>query len=245
MDLNHPIGGEAMTKYLLCLLLLAGSAALAETRSITLGGRELALDEVFYDDFSGGLGNWLPEGNATVSANQGWLEVDCGETGAVTLWCRTEFDGPQVVEYDFRLLADSRQSNVNMFLLAGNPDAAGIVSTTLSRDGSYGQYHEFPNYLVTVLNATTPGKREQLRVRLRLDPGFGLAGEAWHEPLIFGKVYHLAYLLEPPGLKVFLDGELIGEVTYGESYTRGLHGLRIWHTHTLYDNFRVSRVAGY
>lgn len=233
-----------MTKYLLCLLLAASSAAFAGTRNVNLDGRELELEEVFYDDFSGGLENWLPEGNAAVAANQGWLEVDCGDQGFATIWCRSEFDGPQVVEYDFRLMAGSRQSNVNMFLLAGNSDADGIIATTGERDGSYGQYHEFQNYLVTVLNGTSPAKREQLRVRMRLDPGFELTGERWHEPMVFGRVYHMAYLIEPPGLKVFLDGELIGEVTYGKTYTRGLHGLRIWHTHTRYDNFRVSRVVG-
>jgi hypothetical protein len=177
-----------------------------------------------------------------VGINQGWLEVDCGDEGFATIWCRSEFDGPQVVEYDFRLMAGSAQSNVNMFLLAGAPDADGLIASTDQRNGSYGQYHEFPNYLVTVLNGTSPARREQLRVRIRLNPGFELTGEQWHEPLVFGKVYHLAYLVEPPKLSVYLNGELIGRVNYAKTYTAGLHGLRIWHTHTRYDNFRVSRM---
>jgi hypothetical protein len=232
-----------MLKTLIAVLALAvSSVAAAEPYSITLEGRDLRLEEMFYEDFSGGLENWLPEGNASVEVNQGWLEVDCGTEGFTTIWCRNEFTGTQLVEYDFRLMAGSLQSNVNMFLLAGNPDATGLLATTAERNGSYGQYHEFPNYLVTVLNGTSPAKREQLRVRLRLDPGFELTGEQWHEPLVFGRVYHMAYLLEPPRLSVYLGGELIGRVTYKKTYTNGLHGLRIWHTHTRYDNFRVSRV---
>ncbi len=224
----------------------AAGAAGAERFQRTLGGRTVELEEVFYEDFSAGLENWLAEGNAAVSVREGWLDVDgaAGEGGYATIWCRTSFEGPQLVEYDVRMLPVSRQSNVNMFLLAANPDAEGLIATSGDRDGFYPQYHKFPNYLITILNITSPGKREQLRVRMRLDPGFTLVNEQWYEPLVFGQVYHVAYLIEQPRVSVYLNGELLGRVDYAESYTSGLHGLRIWRTHSIYDNFRVSRLVG-
>ena len=230
---------------LLTLCLLTANCFAADgTFQQELGERTLELEEIYYEDFTGGMDNWLAEGNARVSVSGGWLEVDCGETGYATVWCRTSFEGQQLVEYDIRLMPDTRQSNVNMFLMAGNPDAEGLLATTAQRDGEYGQYHEFRNYLITLLNNTSPEKREQLRVRLRLDPGFELVEEQWHPPFVFGKVYHVAYLIEPPKVSVYLDGDLVGSVEYAATYSSGLHGLRIWHTHSIYDNFRVSRLVG-
>jgi len=222
-------------------LLVAGSL-FAQGYTRELEGRKLALEEIFYEDFQDDYADWVVEGKAMVRISQGRLEVDA-RGGAVTIWCRREFEGPQLVEYDVRLAGDSFESNVNFFLLAGNPDAAGLLATSAERDGSYDQYHRFPNYLVTILNGVSPEKREQLRVRLRLDPGFRLVSEGWFEPLVFGRVYHVAYLVEPPNLTVYLDGRRIGYAEYADKITKGLHGLRIWQTHSIYDNFRVSRLV--
>ena len=230
---------------LFTLLIITAGGVFAESRSEKLGDRLLKLEEIFYDGFDKGLENWSIEGDAAVGVKEGWLEVDAreGKVAAATIWCRREFAGPQVVEYDVRLLGNSIQSNVNMFLLASIPAGPGILETGGERDGSYNQYHRFPNYLVTILNGVSPEKREMLRVRLRLDPGFKLASESWSEPLVFGKVYHVAYLIEPPELTVYLDGREAGKAVYETKLERGLHGLRIWHTHSIYDNFRVSRVV--
>lgn len=230
---------------LLSLLFFTAGGAFAESRSEKLGERLLKLEEIFYDGFDKGLENWTAEGDAVVGVKEGWLEVDAreGKVAAATIWCRREFAGPQVVEYDVRLLGNSIQSNVNMFLLASIPDAPGILESGGERDGSYDQYHRFPNYLITILNGISPEKVEMLRVRLRLDPGFKLVSESWSEPLVFGKVYHVAYLIEPPELTVYLDGREVGKAVYETKLERGLHGLRVWHTHSIYDNFRVSRVV--
>ena len=233
--------------FLLVAVALLGSnaAAAGETFHRQLDGRALELEEVYYENFSEGMENWLVEGNAAASVREGWLDVDgaCGEGGYATVWCRTPFEGPQLVEYDIRMMSVSRQSNINMFLMAANPDTDGLIATTGDRNGFYPQYHKFPNYLITILNNTSPDKREQLRVRMRLNPGFKLVSEQWHEPLVFGKVHHVAYLIEPPRVNVFLDGNLIGRTEYDKTYTSGLHGLRIWRTHSIYDNFRVSRIV--
>lgn len=133
---------------------------------------------------------------------------------------------------------------MNMFLLGSMPGSPGILQTSHLRTGDYGEYHVFPNYLITLLNGTNSAeKREMMRVRMRLDPGFKLVGETWVEPFVFGRIYHVAYLLEPPEVGVYLDGRLLKKVSYGTVLEKGLHGLRIWSTHSLYDNFRVSRIV--
>lgn len=225
--------------------LLTAQWLFAGTVTRVLGDESLLLEEVFYDDFSGDLSNWSAEGDARIDTSWGWLEVDAAAARGVaaTVWCIHKFEGPQLVEYDVRLMPGSRASNINMFLVASMPEGPGILETGSQRTGDYGEYHVFPNYLVTILNGVSPEKREMLRLRMRLDPGFRLVGEKWLEPLVFGRVYHVAYLVRPPRVAVYLNGRRLIEQAYPETLSGGLHGLRVWSTHSIYDNFRVSRVV--
>ena len=223
------------------LVIMSPEILSAQQFSRNLDGRQLEFEEVYYEEFNKSLDDWLPEGKAEVEKIRGRLSVDARE-GMVTIWCRKEFSGPQLVEYDIRLMPNSIESNINMFLLAGKPDAAGILATTDERNGDYNQYHRFSNYLITILNGTSSDKREQLRIRMRMNPGFELVEERWYEPLVFGKVYHVADLIESPGITVLLDGKMICKAVYKKKLFAGLHGLRIWRTHSIYDNFRVSRL---
>ncbi len=226
---------------IMMIMMMSPTILLAQQFSRNLDGRQLEFEDVYFEDFKDNLENWLPEGKAEVERIRGRLSVDARE-GMVTIWCRKEFRGPQLVEYDVRLMSNSLESNINMFLLAGKPDAAGILASTAERNGDYNQYHRFPNYLITILNGLSSEKREKLRIRMRLNPGFELVEERWYEPLVFGKVYHVAYLIEPPRITVLLDGQVVCRVVYKKKLIAGLHGLRIWQTHTIYDNFRVSRL---
>ena len=228
------------------LVLACTGTLLSQVRQVVLDGETYQVEEVFFDDFNKGLDNWQPEGDGKVRAAHGFLEVDSrfGDEGANTIWCVKSFSGPQLVEYDVRLMGDSYHSNVNMFLMASLPNGRGILATSDERTGDYGEYHQFPNYLITILNGIGPDKTARLRFRMRLDPGFELVEEEWHEPLVFGKIHHIAYLVRPPKISVFLDGKLLGKANYSKSLNRGLHGLRVWHTHSIYDNFRVSSITG-
>ena len=230
---------------ILMVIFLFNADLTAETFTKKLGGYTYLLEEVFYDDFSGDLTNWSIEGDAKVGISQGWLEVDCGDIQGVaaTIWCKREFEGSQLVEYDVRLMSDSRQSNINMFLMASIQDGPGILETSSQRSGKYSEYHLFPNYLITILNGTSPAKREMLRLRMRLNPGFQLVEEKWLEPLEFGRIYHVSYLIQSSQVSVYLNEIKAAECKYEQSLNQGLLGLRIWSTHSIYDNFRVSRIV--
>jgi hypothetical protein len=140
-------------------------------------------------------------------------------------------------------MGDTVFTNVNMFLMASMPGGPGILETSSERNGNYRQYHVFPNYLVTIINQNSPLERRQmLRIRMRLNPGFELESECWQKPLVIGKVHHVAYIIDPPELTVLVDDQPVCQNLYATALTRGLHGLRIYHTHSLYGNFRVSQI---
>lgn len=221
----------------------------AEIKERTLAGKNFQLEEVFYEGFRGDLSNWQIEGDARVRLFGGFLEVNATENasstdvGASTIWCTKEFEGPQLVEYDVRLMGDTIFTNINMFLMASMPKGPGVLETSSERNGNYRQYHGFPNYLVTIINQSSPlEKRQMLRVRMRLNPGFQLESECWQVPLAIGKIHHVAYLIDPPEVSVMIDDRPVCRNLYATAYTRGLHGFRIYHTHSLYGNFKVSRI---
>ena len=231
------------------LVLLVIQALYGEIREAELGGKTYRLEEVFYDDFKGDLTNWRVEGDAEVRLYGGFLEVNAiqevtkTDVGASTIWCMKEFEGPQLVEYDVRLMGDTIFTNVNMFLMSSIPSGPGILETSSERSGQYRQYHAFPNYLVTIINQNSIlEKRQRLRIRMRLNPGFSLVEECWQEPMVIGKVHHVAYVIEPPEVAVFIDDQPVCRNLYETELERGLHGLRVYHTHSLYGNFRVSRI---
>lgn len=211
-------------------------ATLAEPVERKIGAQTFKLEPLVYETFDQDMSHWLPEGGALVNIRRGFLQVDATEAPA-TIWYKEELSGPQVVEYDVRLMGDSLDSNINMFLLADTPNTPGSIGT-----GRYKDYHSFPNYLITILNATSPEQRLMLRVRSRLNPGFELAGENWFAPLQFGRFYHIIYILQPPRVSVYIDDRLVGETVYKRHIHKGRHALRIWRTHSVYDNFRISRI---
>ena len=231
------------------LVLLTMQTLYGEIREARLGGKTYRLEEVFYDDFKGDLTNWRVEGDAEVRLYGGFLEVNAiqevtaTDVGASTIWCMKEFEGPQLVEYDVRLMGDTIFTNVNMFLMSSISTGPGILETSSERNGQYRQYHTFPNYLVTIINQnSTLEKRQRLRIRMRLNPGFNLVEECWQEPMVIGKVHHVAYVIDPPEVAVFVDDQPVCRNLYETELKRGLHGLRVYHTHSLYGNFRVSRL---
>ena len=97
---------------------------------------------------------------------------------------------------------------------------------------------------MTIINQNPPEQKLRLlRIRMRLNPGIELATECWQESLILGRIYHIAYLIQPPEVSVFIDDQPVCRNNYPTALTRGLHGLRIYHTYSVYGNFKVSRIV--
>lgn len=110
---------------------------------------------VFEDDFDN-LDNWLVETTGKVVVKNNWLVWDCFSGGkqAGTIWCKREFAGPTVVQFD--AVGEAGARNLNFILYATHPK--GLPQTTKSRTGEYKEYHVFPNYIGTYLTPRVEGE---------------------------------------------------------------------------------------
>lgn len=193
---------------------------------------------LFGDDFSD-LRAWSVEGTGAASAAEGSLVWDCSGTREGTAWCRTRFEGPTRVTYDVQVL-DGR-NNINFFAYArlerDGHDA--LLPSGAGRTGAYGEYHRFPNYLVTYLV-----EGGLWRVRFRKNPGFALLSEARVDGPEPARWRAVAYEFARDGtVSLHVDGHLVHRHRDAEPLPlSGYHGLRTWRTHLRYRNFRVYRL---
>ena len=200
-------------------LMLLGMSACAAP-----GGREPGL--LFADDFSD-LRNWSVEGTGTAEAVDGTLVWDCSGTREGTAWCLASFNGPTRVTYEVQVLEG--RNNINFFGYAQ-------VDLTSKRTGAYGEYHTFPNYLITYLI-----QGEQWRIRFRKNPGFALLSEARVDGPEPGRWRKVEYRFAKDGIiRLSIDGRTVHEDRDARPLAlSGLHGLRTWRTKLRYRNFRV------
>jgi hypothetical protein len=228
-----------------------GSGVHADEATIErkIGDASYRLKLVFEDDFAN-LDNWLVETTGKVAVKDNWLSWDCFSSGkqAGTIWCRKQFAGPTVIEFDAVGAAGAR--NLNFILYATHPK--GLLETTRSRTGEYGEYHEFPNYIVTYLTPPVKGEPNtfadsQWRIRFRKNPGFKLLSESLaetkKEP---GRKQRVTYVLDGYGrMKLFVDGELLHAFEdTSPLYRSGHHGFRTWNSDVKYANFKVYSIQG-
>lgn len=207
-----------------------------------LGDRTYRLEPLFADDFAD-TDNWRCEGvGARMWTEDGWLLCDSreGDVHAATIWCTArEFADPLWIEFDVRFL-DGRY-NGNLFVHARHADGTDVLSTSQQRTGDYGEYHTFPNYILTFLN-----EGDAVRIRYRRDPGFELLGETYYQPALErNRPYRVTILLDRGHVQYWVDGakRFEGTDSTGESYTSGRIGLRTWRTMLGWANLRVYRVA--
>ena len=230
--------------------LLACRISGAEPVEREIGGKVYIVEEIVYEDFTVDLSNWLMEGDARIRLYDGFLDANADkqakatQVGVATLWYKKEFEGPQIIEYDVRLMGDSILGHINMFLNAGMQDGKSVLDTSSTRRGNYSEYLTFPNYSSMIINNEThpTDKQQSLKIGFRLNPGFNQEAECWLKPLVFGQVYHFTYILRPPEMEILIDDEPACRHRYSQTLTRGHHALRLYHTHSVYDNFRISEI---
>jgi len=186
---------------------------------------------LFADDFAD-LRNWSVEGTGTVAAQDGTLVWDCSGTREGTAWCRRKFEGATRVSYEVQVL-DGR-NNINFF---GYAD----VDLAAARSGAYGEYHTFPNYLITYLL-----EDGRWRIRFRKNPGFALLSETrvdGPEPSRWRKIDTV--FTRDGMIRLTVDDTPVHEFRDGAPLPlSGTHGLRTWRTKLRYRNFRVYALRG-
>ncbi len=186
---------------------------------------------LFEDDFSD-LRNWSVEGSGTAVAQDGTLVWDCSGTREGTAWFRTRVEGPTRVTYQVQVIEG--RNNINFFGYAA-------VDLASPRTGAYGEYHVFPNYLITYLV-----ENERWRVRFRKNPGFALLSESRVDGPGPDRWRTMEYLFARDGtIRLWVDGVLVHEARDGAPLRlNGNHGLRTWRTKLRYRKFRVYALPG-
>jgi hypothetical protein len=186
---------------------------------------------LFEDDFAD-LRHWSIEGTGSGAAVDGTLLWDCSGTREGSAWCRTRFEGPTRVSYEVQVLEG--RNNINFFGYAP-------VDLSAQRSGAYGEYHTFPNYLITTLLDGA-----QWRIRFRRNPGFALLSEARVDGPEPGRWRRVEYEFTKDGvLRLSIDGRTVHEGRDPSPLAlSGLHGLRTWRTKLRYRNFRVYALPG-
>ena len=245
---------KSMTMLVTCILIagtLFGSGkSIAEPVERVIGGKVYIVEELVYEDFVENLDNWVIEGDADIHLYDGFLVANANkqalatQVGVATLWYAREFEGPQVIEYDVRMMGDSILGHINMFLNASMPGAESVLETSPERAGNYSEYLTFPNHSSMIINNEThpTDKHQSLKIGFRLNPGFNQESECWLKTLVYGQVYHFTYVLRPPELEILIDDKLACRHRYSQTLDHGYHALRLYHTHSVYDNFRISEI---
>jgi hypothetical protein len=252
LESNRLVAGRsgAMGALLVVIVSLScGRRTDADERTIhrMIGDTTYRLRLVFEDDFEN-LDNWLVETTGKVVVKNNWLEWGCFSSGkqAGTIWCKREFAGPTVVQFD--AVGEAGARNLNFLLYATHPK--GLLQTTNARSGEYKEYHVFPNYIVTYLTPRLEGESDvfsttRWRLRFRKNPGFELLSERFLDTdKKAERKQRITYVSDGDGwMKFFVDGKLLHEFEDKASpYRSGYHGFRTWNSDVEYANFKVFTI---
>ncbi len=184
------------------------------------------------------LSRWIVEGNSEVKAKDGRLWVrnltpEIPSTG--TIWFRPELPNHVVVRFRARAVppAENNAANLNLFLHARESDGSPV---RFGRSGSYKEYHQIPNYIVTLVGGCKPGWS-----RARRDPGFQLLHEADVRSEV-GKEYSIVVALQDGRLRYYLDGRRIHDVQDPNPLPAGRFAIRTWSTNAWWDDVEFGRI---
>jgi len=245
-------GSKSRLPYWILIGLMAACCRSARADEPTIerkiGDVTYSLRLQFRDHFDD-LDDWLVESTGKLAVEKNWLKWDCFSSGkqAGTVWCKRRFSGPTVVEYD--AVAEAGARNLNFIFYATHPQ--GLLETTNSHTGTYGQYHVFPNYIITYLTPPVEGKPgafsdTQWRIRFRKNPGFELLTERMVETnRDVARRRRITYVFDAEGrMELYVDGQLLHAFHNKSPYRSGYHGFRTWNSDVRYANFSVYSIHG-
>lgn len=201
------------------------------------------VEELFSDDFSGDLSNWVAEGGQP-QLTGGEMELDT-PVGS-TVWFRPELSGNVLIEYDVTVLrlggANDRVSDLNCFWMATDPaHPTDLFAAGAQREGLFARYHGLNLYYVGYggnSNTTTRFRRYHAGQR-------ELLGE-YTDPahlIVPNHTYHIQLVACDGVVEYYRDGERLFRYEDPGPYRRGHFGLRTVRNHLSMDNFRVARLA--
>ena len=196
----------------------------------------LAKEHFDRDDW---VSRWIHEGSSEVSVHDGKLWVRRtvpGQKNTASIWFRPEL--PQDVLVRLRAKAvggpEANAANKNLFLHGRELDGGPL---RFGRSGDYGEYHEFPNYIVTF----TGGYRKGWS-RARRDPGFNLLSENPIRSEV-DQEYAITLTFQDGRLRYYIDRKKIHDVTDPDPLPGGRFGLRAWTTIGWWDDVEFGKLV--
>ncbi|NOZ21699.1 MAG: DUF1961 family protein [Planctomycetes bacterium] len=240
---------------LFCMLMIAGVCWC--TPSISQEEVDMTGKLLFHDDFSQGMDNWWVEGGEKVWIEDNHLHMKADgpkETrkdggNVCTVWCKKQFPGDIVVEFDAHVI-ESRidANNINFFMCYSDPSGAPLYDTRESRaDAGYKKYHNLTGHIFTFLNdfkkegGAYPDGTTKARFRMRRCPGFKLMTEAFGYHCRKGRTYHITITKKGGDITYAVDGKVYMKGHDDNPLTGGLIGLRTYQTYLWWDNIKVTQ----
>lgn len=183
--------------------------------------------------FAGDLRDWVLEGNAHWSIVNGRLIVDATPDRYATIWWRKDLPPDALIEYEAAVLPPGADgNNVNTFFYATGSGGEDVLSLGLT--GAYQQYHNIPNYIVTLTSTYS---------RMRRCPGFVELSERQDVYSEVGRTYHVQILKVGGRIEAAFNGRVVHRHTDPSPHTRGRLALRAWHGANEYRFVRLWAIV--
>lgn len=222
------------------LLALAVRVSGETDKTIELDGQTWVATEVVHERFAGAdwERRWVLEGNADVEVRDGKLSVATAKTDGVepaaTLWWREPLPAEVMIELTATATGavEGNAANINLFFHARESDGSPY---RFGRSGRYGEYHAFPNYIMTLTGGFQEGW-----ARLRRNPGFTLMHEDGSVRSEVGGTYRIRAVIAGGRLQYWLNDRLIHDLRDSEPLPGGHFALRTWRAHILWSDVRIS-----
>jgi len=138
--------------FMLFALLTCSAVSLSQENAAPLSGTAPQAQQIlFADDFKHGLSNWSIELEKPghVEAINGVLDIDV--PAGATLWFKTKLQGPLLIEYHAKVIAqggpNDRVSDLNCFWMATDSRTPDDLFAS-PRHGSFAEYNSLLTYYV-------------------------------------------------------------------------------------------------
>jgi hypothetical protein len=181
---------------------------------------------------------WIMEGRAETSAMPAGLLVVTtpapdGTNPGATLWWHEELPADVLIEFlaGAELPAENNAANLNLILHAREADGSPYRA---DRSGKYDEYHQIPNYILTLTGGFQEGW-----ARVRRNPGFGLLSENQEIRSEPGKNYHVRVAITGGRLRYWLNGRLIHDLRDPNPLPGGRFALRTWRSRVWWSDLRI------
>lgn len=181
---------------------------------------------------------WAVEGDCEVKAEAGrlWVKgIKVGKVNAATIWYKTVLPADLIVRFKAKAVPPEKDNAANLnLILSGRETNSDPIA--YGRSGVYGEYHKFPNYIITLTGGIMPGWS-----RVRRNPGFQMLNEAQVRSEV-GKTYEVVATVQNGRIRYYLNGKKWHDVKDPSPLSGGRFAIRTWSTNSWWSDFQFGRL---